>query len=113
MSKPNAQREPVGPAERLSVTLRDLVIGDAFSAIAQSYRMNDASVGRFVKETCNVLWKRISEVGFIKQPDSKAEWRNFSKEYEKYWNFPNCVGEIDEEHVTIQCPARGGSTYFN
>ena len=50
---------------------------------------------------------------FIKQPDSTAEWRNIAKKYEKYWNFPNCVGAINGRHVTIQCPAGGGSTYFN
>ena len=35
LSKPSARREPVGPAEQLSVTLRYLVTGDAFSTIAQ------------------------------------------------------------------------------
>ena len=74
--------------------------------------MSNDSVGRSVKETCNVLWKRFSEGGFIKQPDSIAEWRNIAREYEKHWNFPNCVGAIDGKHVTIHCPARGGSMYF-
>ena len=50
---------------------------------------------------CNVLWKRLSEVGFIKQPDSTAELKNIAKEYEKYWNFPNCVGAIDGKYVTM------------
>ena len=55
----------------------------------------------------------FSEGGFIKQPESTAEWRNIARECEKYWNFPNCVGTIDGKHVSIQCPARGGSMYFN
>ena len=64
--------------------------------------MSVASVGRLFRETCHVLWKRLSERGFIEQLDSTtAEWRNIAKEYEKYWNIPN------------QCPARGGSMYFN
>ena len=74
--------------------------------------MSNASVGRSVKEIYNVLWKTFSEGGFVKQPDSTAEWRNIAKEYEKHWNFPNCVGAIDGKHVTIQCPGRGGSLYF-
>ena len=43
--------------------------------------------------------------GYIKQPDSTAEWRNIGKEYETYWNFQNYVGAIDGKHVTSQCPA--------
>ena len=66
MSKPNVRREPIGPAERLSVTLGYLVTGDVFSTIAHSYRMSDASVGRITKETRNIFWKRLSEGAFIK-----------------------------------------------
>ena len=47
--------EPIGPAEQLSVTVQYLVSGDAFSTIAHSYRMSNASVGKLVKETCIVL----------------------------------------------------------
>ena len=101
MSKPNARCDPIDPANRFSVTLQYLVTGNAFSTISHSYRMNDASVGRIVKGTCNVLWKRLSEEGFIKQADSTTGWINIAKEHEKYWNFPNCVYAIDEKHDTI------------
>ena len=50
LSKPNARRKPIGSAERLSVTLRYLVTGDAFSTVTHSYRMSDTCVGRIVKE---------------------------------------------------------------
>ena len=36
--------------------------------------MSDTSFGIIVGETFNVLWKRLSEGGFIKQPDSTAEF---------------------------------------
>ena len=36
-SEHNARREPIGPAERLSVTLRYLVTGDAFCTIYLFY----------------------------------------------------------------------------
>jgi hypothetical protein len=45
----NARREATSPGERLSVTLRYLVSGDAFSTIAASYRLCDTTVGRIVK----------------------------------------------------------------
>lgn len=103
----------LGNADRLSVILRYLVTGDIFSNIADSYRMSDVNVGRIVKETSNVLWKRLSEGRFLTQPNDTAEWRNIAKQYEKCWNFPNLVGAIGGKHVTIQCSARGGSMYVN
>ena len=99
LSKPNARREPIRPAERLSVTLRYPVTGDAFSTIAHSYRMSDASVGRIVKETCKTLRSRIYKSNQIVQLNGEI----LPRKCEKYWNFPNCVGAIDGKHVTIQC----------
>ena len=101
LSKPNTRRESTDPADGFSVTLQYLVTGNAFSTICHSYRMSNASVGRIVKGTCNVLWKRLSEEGFIKQADSTTGWINIAKEHEKYCNFPNCVCAIDGKHDTI------------
>ena len=45
------KREPIGPSERLCVTLCYLVTGDAQSTIPLSYRINKTSVSRIIKET--------------------------------------------------------------
>ena len=47
-------REPISVDQRLYVTLRYLVTGDANVTIAASYRMSQTTVGRIVKETCAV-----------------------------------------------------------
>lgn len=112
LSKPNARHEPIGPGEQMSVKLQ-YICNITFSTITHSYRMSDASVGKIFRETCTVLWKRLSERGFIKQPYRTAEWRNTALEYEKYSNFLNCAGAIDRKYVTIHCLARRGSMYFN
>ena len=109
----NVRREAIGPGERLCVTLRFLVTGDAFATIAHSYRMSETTVGRIVKDTCEVIWNVLKDKGFLKVPGNQNDWTKIADEFEKRWNFPNCLGAIDGKHVIIQCPPRGGSKYFN
>ena len=57
ISKENTvMRDSVGPGERLAVTLRYLVTGDAQCTIAASYRMSPSTIGRIITETCSALW---------------------------------------------------------
>ena len=106
------KREPIGAAERLCVTLRFLVTGDAQTTIAASYRMSNTSVGRIIKETCNALWTVLLEKGFLNCPH-ETEWSKIAEHFESRWNFPNCIGAIDGKHVVMQAPARSGSYYYN
>ena len=102
ISRRNARREAINPSERLSVTLRYLVTGNAF-----------ATVGRIVKETCAALWDVLCAKGYLHSPNTTSEWVKIAQEFETMWNFPNCVGAIDGKHVIVQCPPRGGSMFFN
>ena len=106
-------REAISPSERLCVCLRYLVTGDAQVTIAASYRMSAAVVGRIINDTCEVLWNTLIEKGYLKNPSTPEEWKSISKDFEKFWNFPNCIGAIDGKHVLIQAPANSGSAYFN
>lgn len=33
--------------------------------------------------------------------------------FQDKWQFPNCIGTIDEKHIYIQSPAKSGSAYHN
>ena len=111
--KASEKREPIGPSERLCVTLRYLVTGDAQSTISLSYRISKTSVSRIIKETTDALWKVLSEREFIKAPSSEEEWVEIADQFERKWNFGNCIGAIDGKHVLMQAPPRSGSYFFN
>lgn len=113
ITKCSLRREPIGPSERLCVTLRYLVTGDAQSTIAASYRMSKSSVSRIVKETADALWNGLLENGYLKAPRNESDWLAISEDFERKWNFGNCIGAIDGKHVIMQAPARSGSQYFN
>lgn len=111
--KCSLNREPIGPSERLCVTLRYLVTGDAQTTIAASYRMSKTSVSRIIQETTDALWDVLVDNGFLKVPQSEEEWLVIANQFEAKWNFGNCLGAIDGKHVVMQAPARSGSYYFN
>ena len=106
-------REAIPPGERLCVTLRYLVTGDAQVTIAANYRMSPAVVGRIIKETCDAIWTVLIEKRFLQAPSREEDWVKISKNFEQRWNFPNAIGAIDGKHVVIQAPAKSGSAFFN
>lgn len=46
-------------------------------------------------------------------PTSEEEWKEIAKMYEERWNFPHCLGAIDERHIAIVPPANSGSYFYN
>ena len=111
--KSSERREAISPEERLCITLRYLVTGDAQITIAASYRVSPTTVGRIISETCEAIWLVLIREGCLKAPSTPEEWDNIAYIFENEWNFPNCLGAIDGKHVVMQAPARSGSSFFN
>ena len=113
ITKSAAKRKVISPAERLCVTLRYLVTGDAQVTIATSYRISPSAITRIIRETCEVLWNTLSQKDFLRIPREAHSWKAIAAGFEEKWNFPHCLGAIDGKHVVMQAPPRSGSDYFN
>lgn len=113
LKKDTRMREPIQPNERLCVTMRFLVTGDAQVTIAANFCMSPAVVGRIITETCSAIWEKLCEKKNLKPPSTKEEWKEIALEFYKKWNFPNALGAIDGKHIVMQAPARSGSAFFN
>jgi len=46
-------------------------------------------------------------------PSTPEEWNVIAEQFDKQWNFPHCIGSMDGKHVTLQCPIKSGSDYYN
>ena len=109
-------RTSIGPCERLSLVLHHLASGDAQSSIATSYCISPAVVSRTINEVCAAIWGKWSTKGCLCVPHSPTQRKQISvtaSEVENRWNVPHALGAIDGKHVVMQCPAHGGSDYFN
>ena len=40
-------------------------------------------------------------------------WRKIASGFEHHWQFPNCLGAVDDKHITIEAPINSGSQFFN
>ena len=74
-------REPVKPDQRLAVTLRYLATGDAHSIIGANYRMSTTTVCQIIEETCNSIWNRLKDAGYIKTTSSVEAWKKIANEF--------------------------------
>ena len=59
------------------MTLHYLTTGDAHTTTGANYRVNATIVGRVIYETCNSIWNRLLENGYIKVPTTEAEWKKY------------------------------------
>ena len=105
-------RNPIPPEERLVLTLRYLATGDSQQTQSFAFRIGRATVSNISKETCAALWEALNET-YLRVPSTVQEWFEIAKEFKEEWQYPNCIGALDGKHISIECPQRAGSAYFN
>ena len=124
---------PVGPMERLAVTLQQkkisliisyhnlstglywycrlLATGDSQQTVAISFRLEKSTVNQIFYGTYGASWDAL-KYQFLPTPDI-AKWNEIKSDFYSLSNFPNCVGAVDGKDVQIKAPPKSGSQLFN
>ena len=113
ITKCSIRREAIGPSERLTVTLKYIFAGTSQIDLAGMFRISPTSISRIINETSSALWNCLLAEKYISHPENEIEWSAVANEFERKWNFPNCIGAMDGKHIVMQAPARSGSYFFN
>ncbi len=64
-----------------------------------------------IRDTCKAISMALAD--FIEPPKMEDDWRRVAADFQRSWNFPNCIGAIDGKHVQIKAPNTSGSLYWN
>ncbi|XP_060932360.1 putative nuclease HARBI1 [Limanda limanda] len=99
-------RHPVDLPERLAATLRLLASGHSQRSVANSYKLGVSTVSRIVSEMCLAIWKALEE-DYVSLPKGTG-WTDIAQDFWRLWNFPNCVGCIDDRRVSIRTGVDSG-----
>ena len=110
--KDTRKREEIGPAERLTLTLRYLASGNDQQSLSFSYRIGKATVSNIIHETLTAIWSILKD-RYLSPPENQADWLRISNEFETVWNLPHRVGAIDGKHIAMQFLRKSGSLYYN
>lgn len=73
--------------------------------------MRRSTASKFFYRVCKAIIHILNSLE-IPAPNTEM-WLHNAREFWEKWNFPNCVCAADEKHVTMFCPARSGSLYYN
>ncbi|XP_062335692.1 uncharacterized protein LOC134034966 isoform X2 [Osmerus eperlanus] len=104
-------RLAVKPKQRLVVTLRFLATGESFRSLAFAYRLGRKTVADSVYMTCRAIVIKMMETQMPRP--TGAAWREIAEGFWGRWQFPNCIGAIDGNHIVIQPPKKSCSQFFN
>lgn len=106
----NRVANPISAEQKLCVTLRYLATGETHASLSYSFRICRSWIGRIIKDVLIAI--KMNMLYVIPSP-TKVQFEHNALEFERRWNFPNCLGCIDGKHVRIQCPSNTGSLYYN
>ena len=58
-----------------------------------SFRIGRSTVCNILRETCEAIWSKL-QPQYVRAPTSENEWIAISTQFERIWNFPNCLGTL-------------------
>ena len=59
------------------------------------------------RETSQALWE-VLQLLYVCASSTQEEWKSISNHFESIWNFPHCIGVLEEKHVVMQAPYNSG-----
>ena len=109
----SAAGDSIDPAKKLALTLRYIATGDDFTTLAHLFGVGQSTVRTII---CDVTYSIATNPFFkslVRFPSEEEEFYKISKEFFDMFQFPDCVGAVDDTHIKIQKPRVDPTSYFD
>ncbi|CAF4890047.1 unnamed protein product [Pieris macdunnoughi] len=107
----NNYRKCIPAEEKLVITIRYLATGCSLSHISHEYRIGLPTVSEIVFDVCEAIWEILKPI--VMPQLTRDKWIQTAEGFQKYAQFPNCIGAIDGKHIRVIKPQHSGSLYYN
>ena len=105
-------REPLQVDLKLVATLRFLATGNFYPSLQYSFRVHVSTICKFIPEVCKgIIAVYKDEVQ--RCPKTEEEWKEVAATFSSRWNYHNCLGAVNGEHIAMKKPPNAGSYYYN
>ena len=88
-----------------------LASGDSYMMLAGRLRLGISTVSEIIKDTYDTIWL-ILQPTYMKPP-TLQDWRRIERRFNHIWHFPNCIGSLDGNHVSIRAPPKSSTLFHN
>jgi hypothetical protein len=97
---------------KVAITLRHLATGDSYHSLMYLFYVPHNTISLLVKAVCQAIYQEYADE-VINNPRTPEGWKQIADKYSTRWNFHHVLGALDGKHVRVQCPAKGGSMFYN
>ena len=105
--------DSIEPAKKLALTLRYLATGTDFADLGNLFRVGQSSVRCIIRDVTEAIATHPFFKSLVKFPSTDEEFYKVSKDFFDMFQFPDCVGAVDDTHVKIQKPRDDPTSYFD
>ncbi|KAK0400994.1 hypothetical protein QR680_015545 [Steinernema hermaphroditum] len=95
LEKPRNHTYPISSKHRLAVFLRFIGHGPSFKAMETSFGIGYTTVYKIILEVAHAVLDSSLQLPLPTTDDLVAS----AKEFERSWNFPNCIAALDGKHI--------------
>nr|CAI5859983.1 unnamed protein product [Callosobruchus analis] len=69
--------------------------------LAWNFHIGHTTVHQIIHDTCQAIWDHLSPQ-YLTTPAREEEWLQIAHKYEEKWNFPHCLGALDDEAFPLK-----------
>ncbi|XP_068229405.1 uncharacterized protein [Palaemon carinicauda] len=105
-------RELLQVGLKLAATFYFIAIGNSYPSLQYTFRVKASTICKVISE----VYKAIISVykdEMQHYPKSEEEWKEVAAWFSSRWNYHNCLGAVDDKHITMKKPPNAGSYYYN
>ncbi|XP_023235760.1 protein ANTAGONIST OF LIKE HETEROCHROMATIN PROTEIN 1-like [Centruroides sculpturatus] len=106
MKKDTNMRCAIPVEKRVGIAIHVLSNASDYTTIANLYGIGKSTVGKILKEFCDVLCQVLYQQ-IIKLPSTSSDLDEVVNGFFNQWNFPDVFGCLDGIHIPIMAPKRG------